>query len=205
MRTGTVCLSFLSFKIWPKSGRAKHLMASCFSKNVAEWENYHGVNLLQKMYNTNESRWKARFQEKAILDIRKQDFDMRNDLRPGISLQERDLTSIKYVFLPQMKSQLRPVDYELLREQVEFGLRENEISLKKKRVFLYQDIGVCYDRMMKRGREAEKNISFADFKDMCNNMRKLEDTSDTIILLCAELSKSQVAEALMHLMKEVRV
>ena len=180
-----------------------NLKVHTYEENVGEWENYHGVNMLRKMYETEGGKWKSRFQHKAILDIQRQDTEIRKNSEETLSIQERDLLAIKKVFLPQLEPSLERIDYHLLLEQTEIGLSEYESALRKKRIFLYGDIEHMYARMQKRGRKAEQGISREKYAEMCLQMDCMRERSEYVIN-CTGLAPWQVARAVVGIITGVR-
>ena len=147
-----------------------------FSEDVHKWRDYKGANLLEEMYRGDQfvaerdgNHWLRRFQLKAIIDVMDQDSKIRAQLPTTLCIQERDITSIRLGFLPLRRSTLGKTDYSLLSDLTEFGERLNYLNCKRS-VFLYAKPSVMYSRMISRGREEEKNISFADYEIMVRAM-----------------------------------
>ena len=172
-----------------------------YQENVEEWQNYNGVNLLKRMYEDPESIWKVRFQQKAILDIQEQDYEIRMSPPATLSIQERDLMSIQLVFLPKLENEISSIDYHLLQDQVTLGLRENAF---KKRIFLHADVDVCFERMKKRGREAEMALSREQFIELCSQMWQMKIACHHSID-CTTLTEDEVARKILEIVLLVSI
>lgn len=173
-------------------------------ENTEVWQNYHGQNLLREMYENRDSEWKVRFQNKAIIDAMRQDSTIRQELGEVLSVQERDLLSIQKVFLPSLETQLHEVDYHLLSELVEHGLKEDRSFHVKGRIFLHCEESECYERMKKRGRPCEAEITREKFAEMYASMMKLQDECDFIID-CTYLVREEVVDIVAAYILEVSI
>ena len=166
-----------------------------YEENVISWENYYGHNLLEQMYENMddpESPWTCRLQTKIIKDIMAQDVKIRLNLPRQLSIQERDLNTVKKVFLPGHKKSLNELDYHILHELVDFGIDLNSGTNDKLKVFLSADKMTCYNRMMSRKRNAERNISIHDYMTLCEAMDLIKADA-SIVLNTDQLNSTQVS------------
>lgn len=169
-----------------------------FKEDVSKWEDYHGHNLLKNMYENapfNKTSWAWRLQLKVIQDILKQDFDIRELLPAYLCIQERDLESVKKVFLRTQDHNFEPIDLQLLKDLTNIGLEYNIGFNEKQRIFLYADSTTCFNRLQSRGREAEMGISSHDFSQICSAMDVLRADAH-FALNTTVLTDFQVADLL---------
>ena len=150
---------------------------------VHRWAHYNGHNLLEEMYNESgtESPWLRRFQTKVILDLVRQDEEIRSLLGIAICVQERDLESVINVFLPLNKARLPPVDYQLLLDSAKFGRNLNAGRNRKKSIYLHCDSKKGYERMKSRGRKEESNMTFQEFERINEKMCLLQENADVVV------------------------
>lgn len=175
-----------------------------YEENVKGWEMYNGVNLLKNMYEIGSEESLHRFQLKVITDILTQDAEIRKWDKGHFSLQERDLESILYVFLPFNQSKMNNTEYSLLTDLVLYGRGLNEKRFKKKNIFLYCDIEVAYERMRQRGREAELGMTLEGFEENCAKMDVLRAQAD-VSLDCTLLTEEEVGEWIANYILEVSI
>lgn len=173
-----------------------HPYQICFyEENVISWENFYGVNLLEKMYENMgaaDSPWTSRLQTKIIKDVMAQDMCIRSNLPRQLSIQERDLNTIKKVFLPIHRRSINSLDYHILHELVDLGMELNANTNNKLRVFLSADKMTCYERMKSRKRNAEQAISPHDFVQICDAMDMVKSEA-AIVLDTDQLNSTQVS------------
>ena len=173
-----------------------HPYQICFyEENVISWENFYGINLLEKMYEsmgTQDSPWTTRLQTKIIKDVMAQDLCIRSNLPRQLSIQERDLNTIKKVFLPIHCKSMNKLDYHILHELVDLGIELNSSVNSKLKVFLSADKMTCYNRMKSRKRNAEQMISPHDYSQICDAMDILKSEA-AIVLDTDQLNSTQVS------------
>ena len=175
-----------------------------YFENVEEWQSYRGENLLQNMYESEDEAWKVRFQTKAIVDVLKQDSAIRSELGEVLAVQERDLLSIQKVFLPPLEMEVNNVDFHVMKELVEHGLKEDQSLHEKGRIFLYCEEEECYERMKTRGRQSEGQITREKFAELYEDMRKLQQNSDFVID-CTHLVEEEVTDLVAAYILEVSI
>ena len=186
-------------KIWKNTHPSKPIRI--FLENTQEWENYHGINLLKESYDSQTSKtpWIMRFQMKVIMDIMRQEEMVKQLLPNTLCIQERDLESVKKVFVPNSESRFEAVDFLLIKDLLESSFCKTSSESSKISIFLDADVHTCFDRVKKRSRESERNLDFALFRQIHDRMQVLKESSD-YILDTRSKSADQVAEEILPLL-----
>ncbi|CAF1629288.1 unnamed protein product, partial [Didymodactylos carnosus] len=126
---------------------------------IDHWTNVKGFNLLEALY-TQSERWTFTFEFYALL-CRVKDYQLasNNHNNNKIKCFERSLLSNKHVFIRHAYNEqsLNEVEYELLNQYFEYALTKIDYS---QTAILFLDLipEQCYERLIKRARDAEKII-----------------------------------------------
>ncbi|HJZ23842.1 MAG TPA: deoxynucleoside kinase [Candidatus Babeliales bacterium] len=124
-----------------------------------EWQYINGENLLQKFYQDTK-RWAYTFQSYAFVTrIRQQEKIMAQNPH-AIHVIERSVYSDRYCFAKNCYEMgtMSELEWYLYQEWFEW-LVENYTTKPTGFIYLYTDPEVCYERLIKRNRSAESNIS----------------------------------------------
>ena len=108
---------------------------------------------------------------KVIMDIMRQEEMVKQLLPNTLCIQERDLESVKKVFVPNSESRFEAVDFLLIKDLLESSFCKTSSESSKISIFLDADVHTCFDRVKKRGRESERNLDFALFRQIHDRMQ----------------------------------
>lgn len=152
---------------------------------VNSWKNVAGNNLLKRMYCEQDAKkgsvWLTRFQMRVIQDLMKQDEEIRSLLGVALCVQERDVDSVIKVFLPFNEEIFHPVDYKLLMDWAKLGRDLNVGKNKKRSIYLECEPKIAYERMTKRARPEEKQMTFEAFEKLHAKMQLLKESADFVL------------------------
>lgn len=143
---------------------------------VPHWTNLNGYNLLANLYE-NPKEWLFPFQSFATLTLYKNHV---KKVEKKYKIMERSILSTKHCFVEAAKlnNKLPQAQYDILQKWYEF-LEENikiEIDLI---IYLKCEPEICFNRIKKRGRPEEINMSLShlDLLNKLHNKWLLENNS----------------------------
>ena len=133
---------------------------------VSKWQNLHGSNLLQLMYE-DPKRWSLMFQSYVHLTMVQQHTNIQST-KP-IRMMERSLFSARYCFNENLyrNGYLTDTEYAALSEWFEFLTNCPKLNFQVDQiVYLRTDPEVAYERIKKRSRSEEISVPFSYIKDL---------------------------------------
>ena len=136
------------------------------SEPVSKWQNVHGTNLLQLMYE-DPKRWSFMFQSYVYLTRAQQHANI-SSTKP-ISIMERSLFSSRYCFTENSyrDGYLTDAEYAALSEWFNFLIHCPKLNFQVDQiVYLRTSPEIAYERIQKRSRSAEANVKFSYIKDL---------------------------------------
>jgi deoxyadenosine/deoxycytidine kinase len=130
------------------------------SEPIEKWRNVRGINLFELLYE-DINRWCFPFQsyvQLSMLELHQKE-PKTNDI--SIKLMERSIYSARYCFVENLfrTNRLKPEEYNILDEWFKYIVNnEHNVSVDLI-IYLKTDPEVVYQRIKKRGRNEEKNIT----------------------------------------------
>ena len=190
-------------------------------ENCAEWQNFYGRNLLDCHYQdlSVKDTWRKmgqgkeehnsllsgtrQFQHKIISDYIK-NYCLINEYN-GVVLLERDLDSVRDIFMPLNRDLLTLYDYLLLSELAESAQNILNRDVAKLKIYLDVSLTEGFNRMSKRARTGENMAfntyrkiwsAFDDYKDVCHVIvntagKKEKEISDEVQNIITDWVSSQ--------------
>lgn len=133
---------------------------------VSKWQNVHGNNLLQLMYE-DPKRWSLMFQSYVHLTMVQQHANILST-KP-IRMMERSLFSARYCFNENLyrNGYLTDAEYAALSEWFNFLIDCPKLDFKVDQiVYLRTSPEIAYERIKKRSRSEETKVQFSYIKDL---------------------------------------
>ena len=133
---------------------------------VSKWQNLHGSNLLQLMYE-DPKRWSLMFQSYVHLTMVQQHTNIQST-KP-IRMMERSLFSARYCFNENLyrNGYLTDTEYAALSEWFDFLINCPKLNFQVDQiVYLRTSPDVAYERIKKRSRSEETSVPFSYIKDL---------------------------------------
>jgi len=133
---------------------------------VSKWQNVHGTNLLQLMYE-DPKRWSLMFQSYVHLTMVQQHANV-SSTKP-IRMMERSLFSARYCFNENLyrNGYLTDVEYAALSEWFNFLIDCPKLNFEVDQiVYLRTSPEIAYERIQKRSRSEETKVKFSYIKDL---------------------------------------
>lgn len=134
--------------------QAAYPSVSIIAEPVAEWTNFHGVNMLERMYN-DRPRWTTSFQMLALLTLSRAAARHTGKTR----LMERSWLAVVKVFGPVLQADgfLDPTTATILEEWAE--LVASFVGRPAAILYLRTSPHTCHQRLQHRARAEEAGVS----------------------------------------------
>lgn len=138
-----------------------------FGEPIEKWRNVRGINLFELLYE-DINRWCFPFQsyvQLSMLEIHQKE-PKTNDI--SIKLMERSIYSARYCFVENLfrTNRLKPEEYIVLDEWFKYIVNNERNVNVDLIIYLKTDPEVVYERIKKRGRNEEKNITLNYLKSL---------------------------------------
>ncbi len=137
----------------------KYLHVQLIHEPLDKWQNIHGENLLEYFYR-DPQRWAYTFQSYAFVSrILEQEASAKINTKP-IQVLERSVYSDRYCFAKNAfeLGMMNQLEWKLYQEWFNWL-----ISFCSQRphafIYLYTEPEICYERVLKRNRQGEQNVS----------------------------------------------
>eukprot|EP00095_Tigriopus_kingsejongensis_P003612 maker-scaffold49_size462716-snap-gene-1.18 protein:Tk03612 transcript:maker-scaffold49_size462716-snap-gene-1.18-mRNA-1 annotation:"thymidine kinase mitochondrial precursor" len=159
---GTGKSTFLkSFEAYP--------LVNVLPEPVDKWTNLNGTDLLQLIYN-DPQRWGLA--QESFVQLTMMQGHLKN--YGAIKVMERSFQSARFIFIENLfrSGRLQPVEYNILNKWYELFEQMDEIDIRTDlTVYLQSNPEVVWERIKRRGRKEEANIS----KDFLWNIHRLHE------------------------------
>lgn len=131
---------------------------------IDEWcdiKDSYGRNILQ-MYYTDKHRWAYAFQNMAYITRMEKLVEAQKNSRCDIIFTDRSLETDKNVFAKMCfdNKYMNELEWNIYNHWSNFYNKIFSHKQKKNIIYLRASPKVCYERIQKRGRDEEKDISF---------------------------------------------
>ena len=143
----------------------KHI--ECFAEPIDEWRDVRGHNLFQ-LLSEDINRWCFPFQSYVQLSMLRMHQKSPKSTEVAIKLMERSLYSARYCFVENLfrRTHLKEQEYVILDEWFNFLVKSEPKVGVDLIIYLRTDPEVVFERIQKRNRIEEKNITIDYLKDL---------------------------------------
>lgn len=161
-----------------------------FDEDVDDYTNFRnqGVNLLGNMYQelaqakksgSNEcAKHALRFQLFILAEMLANRNDAERDFESSLSFFNTDPRTMREVYLNELKEVLGDTDYLILCKLVE---EVHDSFDEPSRIYLKVDPEVGFERLKKRGRPEELDMTFEKYKSIVDRFEKMSNYFDFVI------------------------
>lgn len=145
----------------------KNLDIKAVSEPVSTWENISGHNLLAKFYDS-PKRWSYTFQNYAFISrIKSLHEAFKNNINNKLIIEERSVFSDRYCFAQNLYEQGLMDDLEWNIYLSWFNWLTQFFAVKPIGfIYLKTSPEICYERIHKRNRKEEHNITLEYIKEL---------------------------------------
>ena len=185
-------------------------------ENCTEWQSFYGRNLLDCHYQDIQVKesWRRmgqgkpehntllsgtrQFQYKVVSDYIK-NYNTINKYN-GLVIMERDLESVRDIFMPLNRDLLTFYDYLLLNDLVSNAEKILNADIPKLKIYLDINLTEGFSRMNQRGRAGEK-ITFNNYRKIWAAFDDFKNTCHRIISVNG-LKEKEIAEEVQRVISE---
>ncbi|CAG2161771.1 unnamed protein product [Oppiella nova] len=142
-------------------------LIQCFAEPIDKWRSVRGVNLFS-LLNEDINRWCFPFQSYVQLSMLQMHQTAPTDPEVAIKLMERSLHSARYCFVENLfrRQHLRREEYAILDEWFQWIVRYEPSVGIDLIIYLRTDPEVAFERILRRNRPEEKNLTLDYLKDL---------------------------------------
>jgi len=143
----------------------KHI--ECFAEPIDQWRDVRGLNLFQLLAE-DMNRWCFPFQSYVQLSMLEMHQKEPKSPEVAIKLMERSLYSARYCFVENLhrRTHLREEEYAILDEWFQYLVKSESKVGVDLIIYLRTDPEVVFERIKKRNRVEEKNLTIDYLKDL---------------------------------------
>ena len=144
---------------------SKHV--ECFGEPIEQWRDVRGFNLFQ-LLSDDPKRWCFPFQSYVQLSMLDMHQKQPKSAEAAVKLMERTLYSARYCFVENLyqRQHLRPEEYTILDEWFKYLIKTEPKVGVDLIIYLRTEPEVAFERIKKRNRSEEKNMTIEYLKDL---------------------------------------
>ena len=143
----------------------KHI--ECFGEPIDKWRDVRGLNLFQ-LLSEDINRWCFPFQSYVQLSMLEVHQKVPKSPEVAVKLMERSLYSERYCFVENLyrRTHLREEEYAILDEWFQYLIKSEPKVGVDLIIYLRTDPEVVFDRIQKRNRSEEQNLTIEYLKNL---------------------------------------